>query len=144
MYCSVTSDEGASRLHTAFSRLLPFAITTRLSYTLQHVVDGAMYFDTSKQVVEYSYTKLLPSFACRFALLHLFIWVKKQCLWFYHQVAFIMNIENTEGKGEEKGVTVDTNNTSSGNVLTQEMIAGAEVDNTTKPHTFAEIGRAHV
>ena len=50
-----------------------------------------------------------------------------------------MNIENTEGKGEEKGVTVDTNNTSSGNVLTQEMIAGADVDNTTKPHTFAEV-----
>ena len=35
-----------------------------------------------------------------------------------------MNIDNTEGQGEAKGATVDINNTSSGNVLTQEMIAG--------------------
>ena len=53
-----------------------------------------------------------------------------------------MNINNTKGKGEEKGVTVDTSNTSGGNVLTQEMIAGMEVDNTTKPQAFAELANS--
>ena len=52
-----------------------------------------------------------------------------------------MNIDNTKGKGKGKknGVTADTNSTSCGNVLTQEMIAGTEVDNTTKPQAFAEL-----
>ena len=50
-----------------------------------------------------------------------------------------MNIDNTKGKGKEKDVPVDTNNTSSSNVLTQEMIAGTEVDNTMKPQAFAEL-----
>ena len=50
-----------------------------------------------------------------------------------------MNINNTKGKGKEKNVTVDTNNTRSGNVLTQEMIAGTEMDNTTKLQAFAEL-----
>jgi hypothetical protein len=39
-------------------------------------------------------------------------------------------------------VTVDINNTSNGNVLTQEMIAGTEVDNATKPQAFAELANS--